>query len=104
LAIRDRDSRNPSKTGKNDAKNEKWIYLPAISPTFIALNRSRKFRRGGKVEKQEYVVTVINETSGSGRAFTVRAASLETLTRAFRQVVEQLVAPSAADGGPDAKA
>jgi hypothetical protein len=56
------------------------------------------------VEKQEYVVTVINETSGSGRAFTVRTASLESLTRAFRQVVEQLVAPSAADGGPDAKA
>ena len=56
------------------------------------------------MEKQEYVVTVINETAGWGRAFIVRTATLETLTRAFRQVVEQqLVAHSAVDGGPNAK-
>lgn len=56
------------------------------------------------MEKQEYVVTVINETAGWGRAFIVRTATVDTLTRAFRQVVEQqLVAHNAAVGGPDAK-
>jgi hypothetical protein len=56
------------------------------------------------VEKQARVITIVNETTGQGRAFGVRTASVETLARAVREVAEQqLVANSAEDGVPDAK-
>jgi hypothetical protein len=54
------------------------------------------------VEKQAWVITIVNETTGQGRAFEVRTASVETLARAFREVAEQQLA--APDEGGDGKA
>jgi len=54
------------------------------------------------VEKQDYVVTITNTSTGRGRAFEIRTGSVDSLVKAFRTVSEQMAASDKSPVGEEA--
>jgi hypothetical protein len=47
-----------------------------------------RFARRNKVDKQKYLIVIVNETTGRGTSFEVNTANMPTLVKAFQKVAE----------------